>query len=1150
MTDHLVIKVQLYACVSQRRSSVHGNQLWFCVDSIELDDDQSDAESTDSTADVFADIPLPSVTTASASVIPLPRTTSTNSLSPTLDTIPLPKSPVHEKPVPDDHAALSLSSAAVGNAAKMDAASRVDESASTVQSGDAVHAKTSIGTITVLLNRKLGPRLSKASIFDVPDDNVKEVNRKLLKLRRLKRMKKSKDGQTETEGGSVTGRKALQQRISEWKEELLNDQNFKSKHYDAKSPFVTSAVGDNKDKQPDIAQNDKTEAKEHIPSLMASGIKTEAVDTKLLPEQKADDSYMIKLYESFMKVASCNDLAQLDWPREMIQETKLAPKLVYSCNPLYFNFRKLQLLAQKNGESKEESKKHKHQKKRKKNRDEKTEDRFVGSAAGHKNVNSTEINKDKSKSRKTLRKDRLDAAQERTKMSKNLLDNELRNKKSKKSEGHTGESTKPNASSHAAQSGKDNLPGTDDKSRKHVSGRHSHSSQPMAADDDLARLTSTLKDTGKSRWDTSSDSELDTAKVSAGDRKTSDNARSKMAASSEHQSLAKTRQKSAVDRSRSHSCHWSSDSSARSRKRSRYRSRSSSASSYSRSSSSYRSSSYSYRRRRRLTYDSSRSSCSYSDTASDYSRSSRSYSRSRSNSRARRWRSRSYSRSPRSRSSSASCSPPRRHSGSQLRSRKIRSDWRSQVTSKRPHVKPTVTPQTKPPAQLSKTTNNKSNTEADTDTKNSSNDSKVSVAQTEPSGGDTGSAEVNESKPVNSEEAAEAVTDPAAEDVKSIPTPEEHMQSIPLPLIPEQPLSSPSFIGPVLPRNHPLAHKQDIPLPATAKFQCIGPNDPLVFRSMPPPPPPPALLTSHSREHTNAVPPPRPPSPPADDMDDILGDEDPIPQMLDVRTLKPATFIPPEQDEQYGALRRQAELHARRQQIREETGMDVVDDDEDDSTEAAMEEQLADQAYLDDAAAMFSTTPVIHMPQHHLVGQPLSTSVAMMASGAGLVPVQMVPAAGGGLVGLEPSMVSLVQQGQTPTVLAVSPAAAALARAQEEAEAEAQLRQQVAAAQAIAAAQRRRTAELVQLLPGQVGVGAAGAPALAALRPAGLSLQAVPLHAIPSQQPQQQLIQLPTGRIIGVPNVIPGGLQVIAQPQPQPAPLVIGPNGTVLRLIR
>ena len=492
-----------------------------------------------------------------------------------------------------------------------------------------------------------------------------------------------------------------------------------------------------------------------------------------------------------------------------------------------------------------------------------------------------------------------------------------------------------------------------------------------------------------------------------------------------------------------------------------------------------------------------------------------------------------------------SCSPPRHRTDSHLRPHKTRSNWRSQIKSKTSHVKPTTTQHTKQPTQPPKVTNNKSSTNEGNDTKNSSDGTKPALTETEPTDSGGGCTEVKDSNPINSNESTETATEPSVEDVKSIPTPEEHMQSIPLPIPSNQ-----SFIGPVLPRDHPLAHKQHIPLPPTAKFQRIGPNDPLVFRRMPPPPPPPASLTSHSQAGTSVVPPPRPPSPPADDMDDIAGDEDPIPQMIDIRTFKPATFIPPEQDEQYGALRRQAELHARRQQIREETGMDIVDDDEDDNEETVSEEQLADQAYVDEAAAMFSPTPVIHIPQHHLVGQPLSTSVAMMASGTGLVPVQMVSAAGGGLVRLEPSLVSLVQQGQTPTVLAVSPAAAALARAQEEAEAEAQIRQQVAVAQAIAAAQRQRTAELVQLLPGQIGVGAAGSPALTALRPAGLSLQAVPLHALASQQPQQQLIQLPGGRIVSVPNVIPGGMQVIAQPQAQPAPLVIGPNGTVLRLIR
>lgn len=228
--------------------------------------------------------------------------------------------------------------------------------------------------------------------------------------------------------------------------------------------------------------------------------------------------------------------------------------------------------------------------------------------------------------------------------------------------------------------------------------------------------------------------------------------------------------------------------------------------------------------------------------------------------------------------------------------------------------------------------------------------------------------------------------------------------------------------------------------------------------------------------------------------------------------------------------------------------MDIADDEEEDGAGGVVPPE-EDQAYVDEAATaaeILAATPVLRLPHQHLVGQPLSSSVAMMVSGSGLVPIQMV--AGRAVVaGVEtPSLVPLVQQSQTATVLAVSPAVAALARAQEEAEAEAQVRQQMAAAQAIASAQRQRAAaELVQLLPGHL----TAAGSLATLRPAGLPLHAIPVHAI--RQPQQQLIQLPAGRIVGVPtNVIPAGVQVIAQPQAQPAPLVIGPNGTILRIIR
>ena len=1107
----------------------------FCV-SIELDDEQSDAESTDSTPDAFANIPLPSPT---ISMPTLPHTSSTNNSSPALDAIPLPKCPVDEKSVADSHISPSALETG-GHRSKVDADTKTDDSSSSTRGGDAVHAKTSIGTITVLLNRKLGPRLSKASIFDVPDDNVKEVNRKLLKLRRLKRMKKNKDGVTELEGGSATGRKALQQRISEWKEELLNDQNFKkSKHYDSRGGTDTAAnrtvIEDTKGNQKNTATEDgKTEAKDHISAQPASGIKTEEVDTKLVPSLKSDDSYMMKLYDTFTKVSSCNDAVQLDWPREMVQETVLAPKIVYSCNPLYFNFRKLQSGMQQN-DGNVELRKHRHKKKRKKGHTGKTDDHTASSKAVQKDVSSSDVNKGNPKSSKKIKSaSQIDATKEHTKKHKSLLDHGISGKKAKKSAAKTDKPRESDTSTHLAQS---------NKSQKHVSDSHSQCIQPTVADDALARLAGAVKDTDKSRWDTSSDSEMETTQQSTTNSKI---VKSRVPASAD-QSSAKTIR----HHSRSRSMHWSSDGSARSQKRSRYRSTSSSASSYSRSSSSYRSSSCSYHRRRRITYNSSRSSSSYTYSASDYSRSSRSYSRSRSTSRRRHWHSLSFSRS---RSSSRSRTPPHHRFGGRVPRHRDRSNWRSQAASKQPRVESATTQQAKPPTQPPKLLKDKAKTDAASETKNSSCVSEPAGAPREPSDSVANSTEVKESTPVSSKEESKVATGPA-EDVKSIPTPEEHMQSIPLPVVEHPKVSSNhSFIGPVLPSNHPLAHKQDIRLPPTAKFQRIGPNDPLVFRSMPPPPPPPASLTSHGEDGKGFVPPPRPPSPPADDMeDDIAGDEDPIPQMLDVKTLKPTTFIPPEQDEQYGALRRQAELHARRQRIREETGMDIADEEDDEGTESVQEEELGDQLYLDDtvaAAESFAATPVLHLPHQHLVGQPLSSSVAMMTPGSGLVPIQVVPAAGRGVVGIEPSLVQLVAQNQTPTILAVSPAAAALARAQEEAEAEAQLRQQVAAAQAIVSAQRQRAAaELVQLLPGHL---IANSASLATLRPTGLPLQAIPVHAIAGQQPQQQLIRIPTGRIVGVPNAIPGGMQVIAQPQPQahPAPVVIGPNGTILRLIR
>jgi len=150
------------------------------------------------------------------------------------------------------------------------------------------------------------------------------------------------------------------------------------------------------------------------------------------------------------------------------------------------------------------------------------------------------------------------------------------------------------------------------------------------------------------------------------------------------------------------------------------------------------------------------------------------------------------------------------------------------------------------------------------------------------------------------------------ESVSEIPTPELHMLSIPLPpkggIHASKGAKSGEFIGPTLPSNHVLAHMQDIPLPrrnlsVKEKFQRIGPNDPLVFKTLVPPPIPPTSLTCTGGGRQSDPPlPPRPPPLPREDLEDIAGDEEPIPQMLDAGITRPMMIIPPEQADMYAAL--------------------------------------------------------------------------------------------------------------------------------------------------------------------------------------------------------------------------------------------------------
>jgi hypothetical protein len=300
-------------------------------------------------------------------------------------------------------------------------------------------------------------------------------------------------------------------------------------------------------------------------------------------------------------------------------------------------------------------------------------------------------------------------------------------------------------------------------------------------------------------------------------------------------------------------------------------------------------------------------------------------------------------------------------------------------------------------------------------------------------------------------------------------------------------------------------------------------------------------------------------------------------------------FIPPEQEEHYKALQRQAELHARRQRIREETGMDIADEDEepqsidsvtvqDEAQQQQQQQQILDQLLIEQQRQQQAMLPpgasIIRVPQQHLVGQPLSSSIAMMASGGGFIPVHMMQSgssvqAGGGLVGFDPSMLQMIQQTSGGPIVMAMPSAALARAAQEEAdaaEAEAMARQQQAAMQALIAAaqqqqqqqqlQQRELVQVVRLPSGQLAVMHMGPSAtqaipMSALRPAGIPLHSLPMHALGSAHPTQTLFHIPTSTgMIGLPSGMIGGVPMIAQ-QPQPMQqLVIGPNGTLLRLIR
>lgn len=236
-------------------------------------DDDDDANSSDSDG-AFADIPLP-LFSLQPDNIPLPPSLPPSAALFPLDTIPLPPTsrPSGGDETSSSAAAETTTRKAAGSSGGKDAkttaaAKKQKDGAVSENDGEAVHAQTSIGVITVHLNRKLAPRVSRASVFDLPDDSAKEVSRKLLRLRKLKRLKSSAKGGKDgvpaggqdaaggPEDAAAAGarkRNDVEERIMSWKQELLNDQNQRA------ARRVAAKVAPRPQKRPSSLPTSRTE---------------------------------------------------------------------------------------------------------------------------------------------------------------------------------------------------------------------------------------------------------------------------------------------------------------------------------------------------------------------------------------------------------------------------------------------------------------------------------------------------------------------------------------------------------------------------------------------------------------------------------------------------------------------------------------------------------------------------------------------------------------------------------------------------------------------------------------------------------------------------------------------------------------------------
>lgn len=1149
---------------------------------------------------------------------------------------------------------------------------------------------TSLGPVTLHVNRKLVPRLSRASVFDLNDENAKEIGRKLLRLKRLRKLRKVDE--------NAEHKIEAKERISMWKEELLGGSQL-SVQENLAVPLTVNLLLENTLEKPSAdgavnAINLNLTANKECPTDSTSTIpenqvSNEAVDGTSL--KGVTEPTLAPL--CFVKVCSKNDQMEFNWPTEMILSTKLSPKLCYSCNPLEFDFgvastssiaadKPAKMETKEKRRKKKKSREYLSRRKSSERNDCKEMQKVVQNAlntgdrlhstnsrsgSGHRNKKQSSSSSHQCSSGQLKEQSGTKDVHVKTKCNRGngkrkqpsdallIVDgknkcNDTNSKVHKRniSVQRSGKILEPNkgrsndlersASSKLEQNFKPDrgkkrkLSGGDVKQlnkKPNISDVTKSAEVPQkGADGRISDFEDMECSGGPGKWDTSSGSELDMTSanlyLAAKTFKTGESGKQEQRDRRRRQSFTSSDRESLSSQDYSDSDHRSHRSHSRSRSYSSY-SYCSSKRSYSYSSDSdyhrrhsHSSSSRSHSRRRHsysYTDDSyhsksrSRSKRSRSRSRShggrfrsysSYSHSSRSYSRSRSRS-----RSRSYRRYSRSRS----YYKDRRQSRSQRTARERHRQ------SKRNKCDPLPTLKSKSESNKSKKAEElvSSNVKLTISKSGQSNEgacldnSKV-AAISQPL-----TSEVTAAKSEEKNDSKNALHVDDNLKISEIPRPEEDVVvSIPLPTVELHKQAdgsisggvclaktisaskvAPSFIGPTLPVNHPLAHIQDIPVPKNEQFQPIGPNDPLVFKTpLHPPPPPPSFLTEPGSKFVGRDPPlpPRPRSPPPlpndwSAMEDIAGNEEPIPHMLDLGAFKPAMIIPPEQADQYRALQHQAQLHAR-QRMREEAGIADEEDEEEASDEAQQQQQLIDDEMLIERAqnAYLAAQPVIHLPQPQLVAPTLGAAalpqVVLGNGGFFQVPMSMQMVSAGpthGLVSLAPSMVPVLSQTGAPMVIAAHSAGAmsaliraheaqaqAQAEAAEEAEAQAKARAQASLFQG----QAHEWIHIVQM-PGSGQTLAVPAHALTSsvpralamsgLRSAGLQMHhgLIPVQSVnhPSlhQSALVQPLSLGLPMRVGLPSGVVGAPQIFASPaQQQGFPLLIDSSGSIFvpRLMR